>query len=245
MSELPDFRSEVASHIAGLKSDVDLHAFSRIWVREVSRYKYAYNFTWLGRPVIQFPQDLMALQEIIWQTRPDLIVETGVAHGGSLIFHASMLELLGGDGLVVGIDIDIRAHNRVEIERHPLSKRIVLLQGSSLDQTIVSQAFDLARGRQRVMVVLDSNHTHDHVLQELQLYSPLIRPGGYLIVLDTAIEDMPADAFPDRPWGKGNNPKTAVHEFLKTNNRFVIDSDIEAKLVITVAPDGYLKCIGD
>jgi cephalosporin hydroxylase len=245
VSEVTRFRAEVQSNIARLKQDDDLRRLSNSWIEAIAPYKYSYNFTWLGRPVIQFPQDLMAMQEIIWKTRPDLIIETGIAHGGSLIFHASMLELLGGDGLVLGIDIDIRAHNRVEIEGHPLSKRIVMLEGSSVDEKVAAKVRELARSRQRVLVVLDSNHTHDHVLQELRLYSPLVRPGGYLIVLDTVIEDMPADAFPDRPWGKGNNPKTAVHEFLKTNRRFEIDRDIDAKLVITVAPDGYLKCIGD
>jgi cephalosporin hydroxylase len=245
VSEITRFRAEVENNIARLKHDGDLRRLSNSWIQAIAPYKYSYNFTWLGRPVIQLPQDLMAMQEIIWMTRPDLIIETGIAHGGSLIFHASMLELIGGNGLVLGIDIDIRAHNRVEIEGHPLAKRIAMFEGSSIDDKIVHQVRDLARGRQRVLVVLDSNHTHDHVLEELRLYSPLVRRGSYLVVLDTVIEDMPADAFPDRPWGKGNNPKTAVHEFLKTNRRFEIDRDIDAKLLVTVAPDGYLKCVGD
>jgi cephalosporin hydroxylase len=245
VSEITRFRAEVESNIARLKQDDSLRRLSNSWIAAIAPYKYSYNFTWLGRPVIQLPQDLMAMQEIIWKTRPDLIIETGIAHGGSLIFHASMLELLGGNGLVLGIDIDIRSHNRVEIESHPLARRIAMIEGSSVDEKIAAQVRDVAHGRQRVLVVLDSNHTHEHVLQELQLYSPLVRPGNYLVVLDTVIEDMPADAFPDRPWGKGNNPKTAVHEFLKTNRRFEIDRDIDAKLLITVAPDGYLKCIGD
>jgi cephalosporin hydroxylase len=245
VSEVTRFFDEVQSNIGRLKQAHELRPLSNRWIEAIAPYKYSYNFTWLGRPIIQFPQDLMALQEIIWKTRPELILETGIAHGGSLIFHASMLELLGGDGLVLGVDIDIRAHNRVEIERHPLSKRIAMLEGSSVDESIAAQVREMARGRQRVLVVLDSNHTHDHVLQELRLYSPLVQPGGYVVVLDTVIDDMPADSFPDRPWGQGNNPKTAVHEFLKTNRRFEIDRDIDSKLVITVAPDGYLKCIGD
>jgi len=245
VSEITRFRAEVKNNVARLKGADDLRRLSNSWIEAIAPYKYSYNFTWLGRPIIQFPQDLIALQEIIWQSRPDFIIETGIAHGGSLIFHASMLELLGGEGLVLGIDIDIRAHNRAEIERHPLSKRIAMLEGSSVDEKMAQQVRDLARGRERILVILDSNHTHDHVLKELHLYSPLVRPGSYLIVLDTVIEDMPADAFPDRPWGKGNNPKTAVHEFLKTNRRFEIDRDIDSKLLITVAPDGYLKCIGD
>jgi cephalosporin hydroxylase len=187
----------------------------------------------------------MAMQEIIWRVKPDLIVETGVAHGGALIFYASMLELLGGHGRVVGVDIDIRPHNRMEIENHPLFHRITLLHGSSTSEPVVRQVCDLATGRRRVLVALDSNHTHDHVLQELQLYSPLVTKGSYLVVFDTVIEDLPPHFFPDRPWGRGNNPRTAIDAFLKTNNRFQIDTDITAKLLITAAPDGWLKCMKD
>ncbi len=213
-------------------------------IRSVSQ-RYSYGFTWLGRPIIQYPQDIMALQEIIWRVKPQLIVETGIAHGGSLLFYATMLELLGGDGLVLGIDIDIRAHNRVEIERHPMSKRTRMIEGSSIDPAIVEEMHRLAGDRQPVLVALDSNHTHDHVLQELQAYSPLVTSGSYLVVFDTVVEDMPPGSFPDRPWDKGNNPKTAVHEFLLTNHRFKIDREIEAKLQLTAAPDGYLRCIQD
>jgi cephalosporin hydroxylase len=210
-----------------------------------AQFKYSYNFTWLGRPIIQFPQDILAMQEIIWRVKPDLIIETGIAHGGSLIFYASMLELIGDHGQVLGIDIDIRDHNRVEIEKHPMFKRIRMIQGSSVDGEVVRQTYQFAQRRDSVLLALDSNHTHEHVLKELELYSPLIKKGSYLVVFDTIIEDMPEDFFPDRPWGKGNNPKTAVWEFLKTNDRFVIDREIENKLLITVAPDGYLKCIKD
>ena len=213
------------------------------FMRETAAYRYSYNFTWLGRPIIQFPQDIIAMQEIIWQVKPDLIIETGIAHGGSLIFYASMLELLGNNGQVLGIDIDIREHNQVEIEKHPMFKRITMIEGSSVDEKIAKQVHDFAKDKKQVLVLLDSMHTHDHVLKELQLYSPLVTKGSYLVVFDTAIEDMPDDFFPDRPWGKGNNPKTAVWEFLKTNDRFVVDKEIENKLLITVAPDGYLKCI--
>jgi cephalosporin hydroxylase len=185
------------------------------------------------------------MQEIIWQVEPDLIIETGIAHGGSLILYASMLELLSGDGLVLGIDIGIREHNRVEIEKHPMFKRITMIQGSSTAEDIVRQVHDFAKGKKQVLVALDSSHTHDHVLKELQLYSPFVTRGSYLVVFDTLIEDMPEGFFPDRPWGKGNSPKTAVWEFLKKNDRFVIDKDIGNKLLITVAPDGYLKCIKD
>ena len=222
----------------------NLQELTNQWFVESCKYKYSYNFSWMGRPIIQFPQDIMAMQEIIWQVKPDLIVETGIAHGGSLIFYASMLELIG-EGQVLGIDVDIRQHNRVEIEQHPMFKRITMIEGSSIDEEIAKQVYDLAKGKSRILLVLDSNHTHDHVLKELELYSPLVTKDSYLVVFDTVVEDMPEDFFPDRPWGKGNNPKTAVWEFLKTNKRFEVDKDIEAKLLITVAPDGYLKCLED
>lgn len=225
------------------EKDFEIRRKSIDWLEEVSRYKYSYNFSWLGRPIIQFPQDIIAMQEIIWQVKPDIIIETGIAHGGSLIFYASMLELIGNDGHVLGIDIDIREHNRVEIEKHSLFKRITMIQGSSTDSNVLKQVYELAGGKTKVMVVLDSNHTHEHVLKELELYSPLVTAGSYLVVFDTVIEDLPDDFFPDRPWGKGNNPKTAVWEFLKKNDRFTVDRDIETKILITVAPDGYLKCL--
>ena len=245
MSEVAKFFAESAANIARQGADAHAHARTLDWINAIAPHKYTYNFTWLGRPVIQFPQDLVAMQEIIWRVRPEVIVETGVAHGGSLVFSASMLELLGGDRIVVGVDIDIRAHNRVEIEKHPLAKRIRMIQGSSVDDATAAQVRALVAGRKSVMVMLDSNHTHDHVLRELQIYSPLVTKDSYLVVFDTLIEDMPAGSFPDRPWDKGNNPKTAVWEFLKTNKRFVVDKEIEAKLLITVAPDGWLKCIAD
>lgn len=245
MSEVARFFAEVAANIQGLKEDTDVQALSRIWLREVTRHKYAYNFTWMGRPLIQLPQDMIAMHEIIWRVRPDLIIETGVAHGGSLIYYASLLELLGNDGRVIGIDIDIREHNRVELERHPMFKRLELIQGSSIEPSVADQVTRLAEGRKSVLVILDSNHTHDHVLNELRLYAPLVTKGSYLVVFDTLIEDMPDEFFADRPWGKGNNPKTAVREFMTTTDRFAIDKDIDAKLLITVALDGYLRCVKD
>jgi cephalosporin hydroxylase len=231
--------------ISEMASDVELAMLARKFFLKSCEYRYSYNFAWLGRPIIQYPPDILAMQEIIWRVKPNLIIETGIAHGGSVIFYASMLELIGEDGKVVGIDVDIRQHNRVEIERHPLSKRAILVEGSSTDKDVIKRVYDLASGRRQVLVALDSNHTHEHVLKELELYSPLVGAGSYLVVFDTVIEDMPDGSFPDRPWGKGNNPKTAVREFLKTNDRFVVDSEIESKLLITVAPGGYLKCIKD
>ncbi|MDW7650519.1 MAG: cephalosporin hydroxylase family protein [Bacillota bacterium] len=206
--------------------------------------KYSYNFSWLGRPVIQYPQDLILMQEIIWEVKPDLIIETGIAHGGSLIFYASMLELIGS-GDVVGIDLDIREHNRKEIQRHPLFDKIKLIEGSSTDETVINKVQMLAKNRRNIMVILDSDHTHGHVLRELQIYSPFVSKGSYLVVFDTIIEHLPDSFYQNRSWGKGNNPKTAVLEFLKTNDRFTIDKNIEAKALITMAPDGYLKCVKD
>lgn len=245
MSEPERFKAEVEANIRGLSEDRDVQALSRIWVREVTRHRYTYNFTWMGRPIIQTPQDMVALQEVIWKTRPDVIVETGIAHGGSLIMNASFLHLLGGDGKVVGVDIDIRAHNRVEIEKHPMAGRITLVEGSSTEQSTLDRVKTAIAGRSRVMVILDSNHTLDHVQRELTLYAPLVTRDCYLVVFDTLLEDMPADLQGNRPWGPGNGPKTAVHRFLEGNDRFTIDHDIEHKLLITVAPDGWLRCVRD
>lgn len=242
---IAQFAEERKRNTQNMADDADFVTLSSNWLNASIKHRYSYNFNWLGRPIIQYPQDLVALQEIIWETKPDLIVETGIAHGGSLIFHASMLALLGGDGRVVGIDIDIRKHNRKELEAHPLYPRITLLEGSSVDEDIVRKVYEQATGRSSVMVVLDSLHTHDHVLKELLLYSPLVRKGQYLVVLDTVVEKMPSECCSDRPWGVGNNPYTAAKEFLRINDRFVIDSEMNNKLLLSVAPDGYLKCLKD
>lgn len=234
-----------ASTILAMQRDPEVARLRRELYRRLDEYRYTYNFTWLSRPIIQTPEDMFALQEIIASVRPDLIVETGVAHGGSLVFYASMLELLGGDGLAVGIDVEIRPHNLAEIQRHAMRKRIHTIVGSSIDPGVVRQVYELARGRRQVMVVLDSNHTHEHVLRELQSYSPLVRTGSYIVVFDTGIEDVEADAYPDRPWGKGNNPKTAVFEFLAAQDRFAVDCELEARLILSAAPHGFLRCVKD
>jgi len=243
---MDEFQNEIARNIESLGKDKDVQGLSRIWSRETNRNKYTYNFAWLGRPIIQYPQDIIAMQEIIWQVQPDLIIETGIAHGGSLIFYASILELnaaCGGpkDAGVLGIDIEIRSHNRKAIEEHPMFRRISMIEGSSIAPNVVAQVKEKARSRERVLVCFDSNHTHQHVLSELEAYAPLTTVGSYCVVFDTLIEDMPADLFSGRPWGPGNNPKTAVREYLKTHPEFEIDRSIEHKLLITVAPDGYLK----
>ena len=210
------------------------------FAKETSEHNYSYNFTWMGRPIIQFPQDMIVKQELIWEIKPDLIIETGIAHGGSLIYYASILELIG-KGEVLGIDIDIREHNKEEILKHPMYKRISMIEGSSVDENIITKVKKKAEGKKCIMVCLDSNHTHEHVLKELELYADFVTKESYLIVFDTIIEDVGDELFENRPWAKGNNPKTAVWEFLKSNDSFMIDKDIENKALITVAPDGYLK----
>lgn len=236
---MTNFNEDVARRVRALRESPAIKARARDFMRESIDAKYSYNFFWMGRPIIQYPQDMIAMQEILWDVRPDLIVETGIAHGGSLVYYASLCELMG-HGEVLGIDIDIRAHNREAIESHPMFKRISLLQGSSTDPTIAQQVAAQAAGK-RVLVVLDSSHTHDHVLAELDIYAPLVSVGSYCVVFDTVVEDLPPGLYPDRPWDVGNNPKTAVSEFLRRDDRFEIDRDIEAKIQITVAPDGYLR----
>ncbi|HVR80722.1 MAG TPA: cephalosporin hydroxylase family protein [Luteimonas sp.] len=236
---MTSFDDDVALRVRALREDAGLKARATDFMRESIGAQYSYNFRWMGRPIIQYPQDMIAMQEILWDVRPDLIVETGIAHGGSLVYYASLCELMG-HGEVLGIDIDIRPHNREAIETHPMFKRIHLMQGSSTDPAIVTQVHAIAAGK-KVLVVLDSNHTHDHVLAELQAYAPLVSVGSYCVVFDTVVEDLPRGLYPTRPWDVGNNPKTAVHEFLRGDDRFEIDRDIEAKIQITVAPDGYLR----
>jgi cephalosporin hydroxylase len=242
MNPLEQFNKEKQSQIEELGKNQSLKETALKFMIDSGENKYTYNFTWMGRPIIQYPQDILALQEIVWNVKPDLIIETGIAHGGSLIFNASMLELLGGDGQVLGIDIDIREHNRIEIEKSSMAKRITMIEGSSIARDIIDKVRAFAKDKRTVMVILDSNHTHEHVLEEMKLYSGLVSLNSYLVVFDTVVEDVPADFdWRGRPWGKGNNPKTAVWEFLKTHKEFVIDAEIHNKLLITVAPDGYLK----
>ena len=243
INDFKKFENDRRDSIKKLKESNLIRKKSIDFIKETGLYNYSYNFDWLGLPIIQLPQDMIAVQEIIWKTKPNLIIETGIARGGSLILNASILHLLNGDGKVVGIDIDIRPHNREAIENHPLAHRIELIQGSSIDEEVLQQAKSYKEKNDRVMVILDSNHTHEHVFKELKLYSPLVSKDFYLLVMDTIVDDMPDDYFPDRPWGKGDNPKTAVHEFLKQSDRFEIDEVIHNKLSITAAPGGYLKCI--
>ena len=258
MSEYSNFKRECDSNVIKQVNDKKLATVTRDFSCLSFSHKYPYNFEFLGRPIIQYPQDIVAMQELVWTVKPDLIIETGIAHGGSLILSASMLALLDmcdaietgitlnpreSKRKVLGIDIDIRAHNRAAIEVHPIASRIQMIQGSSIAPNIVEQVRQVAKGYERILVCLDSNHTHAHVLAELQAYAPLTSVGSYCVVFDTIVEDMPADMFPDRPWGPGNSPKTAVWEYLKTHPEFVIDKAVTNKLLITLAPDGYLMRI--
>jgi cephalosporin hydroxylase len=268
ISEEQKFSEYVRRNVEGIAIDAGFRGLSQVWVRECIRHNYAQNFTWLGRPVIQVPQDLYAIQELVWTCRPDLIIETGIAHGGSLVMSASMLALLdycdaidAGAVLdpkasrrkVVGIDIDIRPHNRAAIGAHPMRHKIHAIQGSSIAPEVMAQIAAHAEGYERVMVFFDSNHTHDHVLEELELYAPYVSRGSYCVVWDTGVEDLPEDMCADRPWGKGNNPKTAVREYMSRlkgegrkardggDLRFEYDHAIEHKIAITASPDGFLK----
>lgn len=266
-----NYFAEVEARIQANSENETLRTLADAFTRASIRPQYSYNFSWLGRPIIQYPQDMVAMQEIIWQVKPDLIIETGIAHGGSLIMSASMLALLdyceavargvpldprAPARMVLGIDIEIRAHNRAAIEVHPMFHRIRMIEGSSIAEKVIAQVQAAAANFTRVLVCLDSMHTHDHVLAELEAYAPLVSAGSYCIVFDTIIEDLPAGSFPDRPWDQGNNPKTAVREYLgrlREEERtaadgaplhFEIDHAIEHKLLITVAPDGYLRRVG-
>lgn len=253
-----DFQTEVAGRIAANAGNEMLKRAAREFLRESIHPKYSYNFSWLGRPIIQYPQDIVAMQELVWRIKPDLIIETGIAHGGSLILSASLLALLdveeaiaegrsmdprASKRLVLGVDIDIRPHNRQAIEAHPMSSRIQMIQGSSVAPDVVAKVHEVAARHQRVMVCLDSNHTHEHVLAELEAYAPLTSVGSYCVVFDTVVEDLPATLITDRPWGPGDNPKTAVWDYVNRNRGFEIDKNIDSQLLVSVAPDGYLKRI--
>jgi len=250
------FDQEIKLRIAAIDENLELKNAAHVFLEKSLLPMYSYNYKWMGRPIIQYPQDMAAMQELIWEVRPDLIIETGIAHGGSLIMNASLLAMLDycdaietGELIdpkkpkrrVLGIDIDIREHNRLAIEAHPMSNRIDMIEGSSIAEEIVNQVKTYAKNYKRILLSLDSNHTHEHVLEELKAYAPITSVGSYCVVFDTVVEDMPKELSGDRPWGPGDNPKTAVWEYLKTHPEFEIDKSIQNKLLITVAPDGYLK----
>lgn len=255
MNDKEAFHMERKQLAAKQQSNSEFIDLSNEWLNRSVKYKYSYNFDWLGLPIIQYPQDMIAMQQIIFLTKPDLIIETGVARGGSLIFYSSLLELnklCGGppDCKVIGVDIDIRSHNREAIQQHPFAKNVELISGSSTSGDVISQITRFTDRAKTVLVCLDSNHTHDHVLDELRAYSPLVSSGSYIVVFDTLIEDMEENTYPDRPWGKSNNPMTAVRQFLDElkregdeKMRFEIDTEIDASLMISVAKNGYLRRI--
>lgn len=253
------FQQERRARVQAYGADTAFQALSRDWLRESMQRQYVYNFDWMGRPIIQYPQDMVAMQELVWRVRPDLIIETGIAHGGSLVLSASLLALLDmSDAIeagtmldprvskrkVLGLDIDIRAHNRAAIEAHPMASRITMIEGSSIAPEVIEQVRAFAKGYQRVMVCLDSMHTHAHVLAELQAYAPLVTPGSYCVVFDTFVEDMPPNFFSDRPWDVGNNPKTAARQWLKeSGDAFEVDTEMEQRLQVTAVPSGFLRRI--
>jgi cephalosporin hydroxylase len=253
---MSDFKNEVAERISNTHTHKEMCGSANAFMRTSTAPQYCYNFSWQGRPIIQYPQDIIAMQELIWSIKPDLIIETGIAHGGSLIFSASMLAQLDmcdaiessktfdpreSKRKVLGIDIDIRQHNKEAIEAHPMASRIKMIQGSSIDIDIINQVTNISKDYKTILVCLDSNHTHEHVLAELEAYAPLTSVNSFCVVFDTIVEDLPADMYPNRPWGPGNNPKTAVWQYIKEHSEFEIDENIHDKLLITVAPDGYLK----
>lgn len=257
MSEIEKFINERNQRVSDNAKNENLIASRNHFLKESTDALYSYNFSWLSRPIIQYPQDIVAMQEIIWEVKPDLIIETGIAHGGSLIFSASILALIdqaeaiqnGETTLdltqpkrkVLGLDIDIRDHNRIEIEKNPFANRIQMIQGSSIDAEIIQQVYDYAQDFKTILVCLDSNHTHDHVLKELEAYANLTSINSYCVVFDTIVEEMPEGYYQDRPWNKGDNPHTATMQFLKNNPQFEIDKQIDNKILISVAKDGYLK----
>lgn len=244
MNPIEQFNEECKTRISSYKKNSELQKAAKDFITASNKAQYSYNFKWMGRPIIQYPQDMFAMQEIIWDIQPDIIIETGIAHGGSLIYYASLLQLIG-KGEVLGIDVDIREHNRKEIEKHPMFKRIKMIQGSSIDQSIVNLVKEQVVGKEKILVILDSNHTHEHVLHELKLYSPLVSLNSYIVVCDTIVEHLPANYIPgeQRPWGIGNNPMTAVEAFLQENDSFEINIDIDNQLLISEAPRGYLHRI--
>lgn len=245
-----DFAGEVQKNISALAADSELWEKSLNWMFDVGRHRYTYNFQWLGRPIIQYPQDIVAMQELVSQVQPDLIVETGIAHGGSLVLSASLLVLLDvmegkdprtSERKVVGVDIDIRENSRKALDEHPLRFKMELLQGSSVDPEIVEQVHEFAGSAERVLVALDSNHTKSHVASELSSYANLVSVGSYCIVFDTVVEFMTPEFTTGREWGPGNSPLNAVDEFVKSNPNFEVNHDFDSRLQVTVARGGYLK----
>jgi len=234
-----------ASRVLPLYSEEAFREISRLWVNIGWALKYSYTFTWLGQPLLQLPEDVLRIQEVVYRIKPDVIIETGVAHGGSLILYASLCKLMG-KGRVVGVDIEIRPHNRAAIQSHFLSPYITLIEGSSIDPSIVSQVSETLKPGETVMVMLDSCHTKDHVLNELNAYGPLVTPGSYIVATEGIMEQLTGAprSQPDRPW---NNPRQAALEFVSSHPQFIIEeptfpfNEGAVKQRVTYWPDAYLR----
>lgn len=254
MSDLEEFNRNSISNIKKMWSDENVKNLSQEWINQTGKHNYVYNWRWFGLPIIQLPADIVATQELIWKIEPTVIIETGVARGGSLIFNASQLamldlckygsaSILDSERRCIGIDIDIRPHNRYAIESHPLAPMVQMVEGSSTDEKTFNKVMEFIKPDDKIMVILDSNHTHAHVKEELAMYSSLVSLDSYIIVHDTGIEFSPDSSFKNRDWSIGNNPLTAVREFIDSNDNFQIDKLQSNKLLITSSPDGYLQRI--
>jgi cephalosporin hydroxylase len=247
MNPVEEYKNARDIQVRNNLTDKKLNNIYSRFLQEIHRTNYVKNFTWMGRPILQFPSDMFVMQELIWEIQPDYVIETGMAFGGSAVFYASVMR----SGLVISIDVEIREHNQMAVIRHPLSKGIVMIEGDSVSPTTLLAAKDtvdyyeqnIRWTDRRIMVCLDSNHTHNHVLRELELWGPLVSVGSYMVVFDTAIAYVMSEQPADRPWGPGNNPMTAVNEFLKTHDEFVVDREVEKRALITACPGGWLKKI--
>jgi cephalosporin hydroxylase len=229
----------------GLSSPEAFAAISKVWLRAGWDTKYVYSFTWHGRPIIQLPDDLVRIQEVVFSVAPDVIIETGVAHGGSLVFYAGLCKIMGR-GRVVGIDVEIRPHNRAAIEAHPLAPYITLIEGSSIDPDVVEQVRAHVGEGETVLVTLDSNHTKDHVLAELRAYGPLVTSGSYIVAMDGIMGDLVGAPRAGADWG-WNNPTEAAHAFVAENTDFVLEEPPKAfnegviEERVTYWPDGFIR----
>jgi cephalosporin hydroxylase len=237
-----DFQEWRKKLLASQSKDIQFKDLSSNWMQLAVDNKYSYQFDWLGVPIIQMPEDLILFQDIVYQTQPDLIIETGVARGGSVVFWASIQKLCGITGKVLGVDIEIRQHAKNAIFDSNFKDEIHLIEGSSVEDQVVNQVKNYVSQHKKIMVVLDSNHTHEHVLSELEIYSKFVTKDCFMLVLDTVIDDLNID--PDRSWGPGSSPKSAVKEFMSKNSEeFIHEQSYENRALLSVAPYGYWRKI--
>ena len=237
-----EFELQKKENIQKAFQDKELHQDAIRFITTSDRHNYAYNWTWLGLPIIQMPEDIVLIQEIIWDTQPDVIIETGIAWGGSIVLYASLTELIG-KGQVIAIDKVLPQKNIDQIMKYNFSNRINLFEGSSIDPEIIEKVTALIKPTDKVMVILDSNHTHEHVYKELHTWSKLVTSGNYLVASDTIVEEIPEQKHRPRPWGHGNNPMTAVNMFLSEQSRFSRDNNYNCKAINSFTRNGYLKCL--